>query len=449
MNFFESQKRAHRNTSFLLFLCFLSVCATIVAVYFAIMGCWVGLMASDEHNMLTHVNLRQFWNLDLFLWISAITAGLVAITSFIKAMELAKGGEVVAVMLGGRRIRPDTTHTDQRKAMNVVEEMAIACGIPVPPVYIIEEDSINAFAAGYSPRDAVIGVTNGCVERLSRTQLQGVIAHEFSHIFNGDMRININLVGVLHGLLAISMAGYILLRGASRSSHRSSNDRKGSGVGAILILGVLLYAIGWIGALFAKMIKAGISRQREFLADASAVQYTRDPSGIAGALKKIAMDAEGSSVSSPNAEEVSHFFFADGLASHFMNIFSTHPPLEERIRRIDPRMLLEGELPGEPVAGPAGDDAVAVSGLSAPLTKAQDVTSSIGNYTSEHLQYAHNLLAGMPLAMRSILRTPSGARAVIYAMLLNTDREAQSKQLEYLGVNADQLEKRDLEKLVP
>ena len=220
--------------------------------------------------------------------------------------------------------------------MNVVEEMAIASGTPTPPVYLLEQErGINAFAAGFTPSDAVIGVTRGCAEQLDRDQLQGVIAHEFSHILNGDMRLNIRLMGVLYGILVIGLIGTFLLRSSffAGAGRRRSRDNSALAIAAI---GAAVMAVGFIGSFFANLIQASVSRQREFLADASAVQFTRNPRGIAGALEKIAKLATGSRVAHPNASEASHLFFSQALAGGLQSLFATHPPLAERIRRLDP-----------------------------------------------------------------------------------------------------------------
>ena len=258
---------------------------------------------------------------------------------------LSRGGEVVARTLDGRPINSNTQDLNERRLLNVVEEMAIASGVPVPTVYLLENDkSINAFAAGFTPADAVIGVTRGTMELLNRDELQGVIAHEFSHVFNGDMRLNIRLMGVLHGITVIAMIGYVILRGTSGS-------RKGGGL-AILLLGGSLVVIGFVGVFFAKLIKSAVSRQREFLADASAVRYTRNPDGIAGALKKIGGLVYGAKIKSPRAEEASHFLFADGLRAKISSFqaLATHPPLTERIRRIDAGF--DGRFPTVEYPGP-------------------------------------------------------------------------------------------------
>ncbi|MEE8530100.1 MAG: M48 family metallopeptidase, partial [Nitrosomonadaceae bacterium] len=254
-----------------------------------------------------------------FAVVSAGVSVVVLMGSLYKIIALSAGGKTVAEALGGQLIPQNTGDLKQRKLLNVVEEMAIASGTPAPPVYLLmDEPGINAFAAGFTPRDAVIGITQGAIDHLSRDQLQGVIAHEFSHIFNGDMRLNIRLMGVLYGIVIIGMAGYYLLYSASFSRRRVSNNK---GVGGIMVLAIGLMVIGFSGTFFGNLIKAAVSRQREYLADASAVQFTRNPDGIAGALKRIGGLKFGSKVSNPDASEVSHAFFAQGV-SGFMQMLS-------------------------------------------------------------------------------------------------------------------------------
>jgi Zn-dependent protease with chaperone function len=203
--------------------------------------------------------------------------------------------------------------------------MALAAGVPMPQVYVLDQDAgINAFAAGHSPEDAAIGITRGGMTLLTRDELQGVIGHEFSHLLNGDMRLNIRIMGVLFGIVCLTVIGRVLLyaRGGNR------------GRAPMLLLGVALLVIGALGVLFGRLIQAALSRQREMLADASAVQFTRNPAGLAGALRKIGR--VGARIDSPHAGEVSHMFFENGLGKPVFGWLATHPPLAERIRALDP-----------------------------------------------------------------------------------------------------------------
>ncbi|MFC1497973.1 M48 family metallopeptidase [Verrucomicrobiota bacterium] len=440
MDFFQSQDAAKRQTSVLVFYYILAVILIMLGVYFAFAGIFIGV----ESKMTGETDFSKLWNLQLFLCVMAGTAAVVFGGSLYKISQLKQGGAAVAQMLGGRPVNTGTRDLNERKILNVVEEMAIASGTPVPPVFILnEEDGINAFAAGYSPGNAVIGVTRGCIEKLSRDELQGVIAHEFSHILNGDMRLNIRLMGVLSGILIIAIIGFQLMRVAAYSG-RSRSREKGGGAGALIALGLLLTIIGYIGVFFGKLIKSAVSRQREYLADSSAVQFTRNPLGIGGALKKIGGFVKGSRLQTAQAEEASHFFFSNGLASSFLGLMATHPPLSERIRRIDPSFdgkfskvkTTAGAAPKQQAAAVSGF-AAAPAGTGTYDARPEEVTSRIGMVRQEHLDYAANLLKSLPPAVAEAAREPFGARAVIYCLLLNKESKPRELQLQRLKQHAD------------
>ena len=329
MDFFEKQELARRRTKWLVVYFVLAILGIIAALHFGF--CAIFGQAFDDWEIL-----------------GVTAAGVIAsvgIASLVKIIQLAKGGKAVAEMLGGIPIDPATTDPSERRLRNVVEEMSLASGVPVPSVYLLDEESINAFAAGYGPTDAAIGVTRGCIENLTRDELQGVVAHEFSHILNGDMRLNIRLMGLLSGILFLAVLGGILVRiAASSPRNRSNNEKNGASLVALLLgAGAVLYLVGWIGVFFSKLIQAAVSRQREFLADASAVQFTRNPHGIAGALAKIGNLT--SRLQHPRAREASHMFFGNGLAESWFNLFATHPPIKERIAQIAPDLQLSEAAP--------------------------------------------------------------------------------------------------------
>lgn len=328
MDFFSHQDQARKRTTQLVLLFVAAVASLIVALNLLIAALFMGAEGNPDASLFDYVTLEQW------LWISAGVIAVIGGASLVKWLMLRGGGRVVAESLGGRLLLPNTQDFYERRLLNIVEEMALAAGMPVPPVYVLSDHSINAFAAGYQPSDAVIGVTKGCMEQLTRDQLQGVVAHEFSHILNGDMRLNIRLMAVLFGLLFIALIGRFMLEASARGSRvRSSN--KNNGAGAFMLLGAGLVVIGYAGVLFGNLIKAAVSRQREFLADASAVQFTRNPASISGALKVIGYGS-GSVISSPEREETAHLFFGQAIPFR-MQLFATHPPLIERIRRVEPR----------------------------------------------------------------------------------------------------------------
>jgi Zn-dependent protease with chaperone function len=324
MNFFQAQAKAKKNSLFLLFLFVLSVVLTSIIIAIVVLLILTQSSTYSSYDIFYIIEHNQFL---FFGKIIPSVFGILLFGSVYKFYELSRyGGNRVAQSLGGRLILRDTKDVDEQKLLNVVEEMSIASGISVPPVYILNDNSINAFAAGFSLDDVAIGVTKGCIEKLNRDELQGVVAHEYSHIFNGDMNLNMKLVGGLHGLLFIKELGRILMESSSHVSSSRSEGRSQA-----FLLGVLVFVVGFIGYLCGELIKAFISRQREYLADASAVQYTRNPYGIANALKKIGGDVFNKEESlKQEANLYSHMFF-----SNIASLFSTHPPIDKRIKRID------------------------------------------------------------------------------------------------------------------
>ena len=344
MNFFEAQDKARRNTLWLVLLFTLAVAGLIVLTNLFLLSVYVYL--KTEQFVVSPETLSYFYSWEEFAIVGLGVCLLVLGGSLFKALSLSGGGPTIAEMLGGRLVSHGTTDLQQRQLLNVVEEMAIAAGMPIPQVYLLSDTSINAFAAGLSPANAVIGITEGTLTRLNREELQGVIAHEFSHIANGDMRLNIRLLAILHGILLIGLVGYFMFR----SLRFAGRARKGAGgIFALAAIGVGLMVIGYAGSFFGQWIKAIVSRQREYLADSSAVQFTRNKDGIAGALKKIGGSSHvGSYLSSPSAPEYSHAYFANGISSFWQSLFATHPPLETRIRRIEPLSLIHISEPTRP-----------------------------------------------------------------------------------------------------
>ncbi|MFQ5755053.1 MAG: M48 family metallopeptidase, partial [Acidiferrobacterales bacterium] len=434
------------NTAKLVFLFALAVITLIIMTNLLVMMVF-GYIDSEQVRDGETLIRQMDWQ--TFAAVGAGVSVVILVGSLYKIMALSAGGKAVAESLGGQLIPQDTEDLHRRKLLNVVEEMAIASGTPAPPVYLLaDEPGINAFAAGFSPRDAVIGVTQGTIGHLTREQLQGVIAHEFSHIFNGDMRLNIRLMGVLNGVLIIGMIGYYILYSTSYSRHRRGSDK---GAAGILALAIGLMVIGFAGTFFGGLIKASVSRQREYLADASAVQFTRNSHGIAGALKRIGGLEYGSKVDNPGAPEVSHAFFAQGISGFMRVLAATHPPLAKRILRIDPHW--DGKFDySDKIDRPRGKDeaaktqtatherlpnkvaAVAVGAAVADVMKAID---QIGNPKPETINYARALISELPIAIKGAAREPYGARAVIYSLVLDKGQEVRAKQLKQLHDYAD------------
>lgn len=415
MDFFAAQDDARKSTKWLVLMFGAAVMSIVLLVYLAIV---VIFSYSNSEQMLEPL---QFWQPDLFVMVAGAVSALIVLGSLYRIVTLSSGGGVaVAESLGGRLVSRSTRDPLEQRLLNVVDEMAIAAGVPVPEVYVMDnERSINAFAAGYDVQHAVVAVTRGCLEQLKRDELQGVIGHEFSHIFNGDMRMNIRLMGFLHGILLLAIIGRMVLEGGAHSRSRNG--------GGAAFFGLALLVIGYVGLFFGRMIKAAVSRQREFLADASAVQFTRNPSGLAGALKRIGGFSEHT-IAHPNAEEASHMFFDTGVTMHF-NLLATHPPLEERIRRLEP--MFRGEV--RESAG--GEQAALYSGIASgqPIPVAPEtVRNSVGNYDERHLGYAHELLAAVPKNILEDVHDPLRARAVIYAMLATSLPRPSQQLVQYL-----------------
>lgn len=323
VNFFEHQQQAKRNTGLLVVLFFLAF--TLIIGFVAVVTAAVfGGIAVQQNG-----DYQFSWQ--PIAWVVLIVGGGILTAMLVKWLSLKPGGHVVAESLGGVRIEPNSTDPLERRILNVVEEMAIAANMPVPAVYLLpNEANINAFAAGYESKDAVIGLTRGAVETFSREQLQAVVAHEFSHILNGDMRLNIRLIAALAGILLIAHVGRMFLHSARFSTSR----RRGNG-NALPLIGLALFIIGYIGVFFGNIIKAAVSRQREYLADAAAVQFTRNPEALSGALQQIGAREYGSKIGHANADETAHLFFGQALSSWF-TLMATHPPLDKRIKRIQP-----------------------------------------------------------------------------------------------------------------
>src|SRR5271156_563338 len=435
MDFFERQDKARKKTKWLVIYFILAVAAMIFAVYIAAIVIFSGVQL-HQHRFNDEQPQFDLWNAQLFLGVALGTIAIILIGSSYKTMALAAGGSAVSEMMGARPVSSNTTDPDERKLLNVVEEMASASGVPVPQFYVMDdEDGINAFAAGHKTSDATVTVTRGCMKLLSRDELQGVIGHEFSHILNGDMRLNLRLMGIIFGILCLAIIGRVLLQTA-RGGGRSR------GQNPLPLLGIVLLLVGYIGVFFGRLIQAAVSRQREFLADASSVQFTRNPAGITGALKKIGgLGETGSRLSHAHAEELSHMFFGNGVSEPFIGLLETHPPLADRIRAFDPNF--DGKFPevrydenGQPpneISKPrhfqqmpnlfgtvVGGAILASGGMDEPpVIKSRHVLPNVGNPTPLHLEYAEKLRDSLPDSVKTAAHEPLDATALIYAMLLS------------------------------
>ncbi|NMP16022.1 M48 family metallopeptidase [Thalassotalea sp. Y01] len=435
MDFFQAQQNARRNTWRLGVLFLAAVFSLIAMTYLLVMALQAYLALDPDQALSMSLMTQQFeWRTAIF--VACIVAVVIFSGSAYKSISLGSGGKKIAELLGGQRVTHDSKDANEKMLLNVVEEMAIASGTPVPGVYILaHEPAINAFAAGYNSSDAVIGVTRGCIERLSREELQGVVAHEFSHLLNGDTRLNMRLIGVLHGILIIGYIGYYILR-----TVRGNNKN----TGAFLALGLGLIVIGFSGNFFGGLIKAGVSRQREYLADASAVQFTRSKEGIAGALYKIGHSDHGSLLDTPLAPQMSHAYFSSGVSSFVESMFATHPPLDKRIERISPHFKLqrkineqqrEDELKKQQRQQAKEQKQAKKEQFAKTLTSAvvaQKAIESVGKISDNNIDYAQQLLLEMPVNVIDAVRTPHGAQAFVYALILEADESLLKAQLSHL-----------------
>lgn len=492
MNFFQHQDNARKRTR-LLVLYYVMALFALALMFYALVVFIISMVDNSYAAQLRDVN---YFDPLLFLATSCGVVLVIGGASALKSLELAGGGgDAVAQQLGGKLLTSASTRDfKERQLLNIVEEMAIAAGINVPNVYLLDhEATINAFAAGFTPNTAAIGVTRGSLEYLNRDELQGVIAHEFSHILNGDMRINIRMISILFGLNLLLIIGWMIFRIAGESSRyraissRSDNNNSGGGVMLVLfVLGLGFVIIGVLGTFLSSLIQAAISRQREYLADASAVQFTRNPDGIAGALKKIGCPNVSSRIRSPNAGEASHMFIANIFGrSSFAELMATHPTLAERIHRIDPNfngvfptslqrvdsaqevqkeeakkakqpfnfgILGENGPLGNVLPSQSGGPNAAVgtvigaslldAGNAAPVPVAMKVppkvAEQVGAMQSGKVTVADSLLHAIPDPIRQLAREPLGARAIICAVLLDPRADIRDKQLAILAEKLDQ-----------
>jgi len=454
MDFFERQHKAKKKTGVLVFL--FGVAVLLISLLNFLIIAAVIPFVDEERNSSTLQDPM------LAMYVVLGTFVVISLAGLYRKSQLSDGGSSIASMMGGRLVNMASTDPDEQKLMNVVEEMAIASSVPMPEVFVMnEEKAINAFAAGYTVHDAVIGVTDGCMRRLSRDELQGVIAHEFSHILNQDMRLNLRLVAVVFGLFVLSQLGRLMIQiGFNSSGRRSSSNRDEGGGGAVIgIAGLGIMAAGGLGILMGNLIKSAVSRQREYLADSSAVQFTRNPEGLAGALKKIGAMATGSRLLTPHAEEASHMFFGNGMRESWFSFAATHPPLLNRILLLEPSF--DGDFSGVkfeerrssaakpdskarrtqagipiPGVGDALGQALppVIMGLAAAgqvqVGSAAAVADSIGNPTQQHIDFAAALLASLPEAVRTAAHDTHDACALVFALLLDPkDGPVQKKQL--------------------
>ncbi|MFC1720233.1 M48 family metallopeptidase [Pseudomonadota bacterium] len=427
MNFFEHQHRARKQSRWLILVFIMAVVAIVAAIDLLLL---IALGATSEPGAqpLSAAGMVAA-NAPLLMGGAIASVAVIGLASLFKTASLRSGGGQVARQLGGTLVESDTRDANRRRLRNVVEEIALASGVPVPEIYVLEHESgINAFAAGFTPSDAAVAVTRGALEKLNRNELQGVIAHEFSHILNGDMRINIRLMGTLFGILLLAIIGRRVLI----HSHLAGRSRDKNGA-AILLIAFGLMAVGYLGLFFGRWIKAAVSRQREYLADASAVQFTRDPDGISGALKKIAVYSDASYMNA-DTEEISHMLFGDGRK---MIMFSTHPPLNERIRRVDPGFQpeeldrLAATILRDELKSRKADESRQQkdSEPDKPGFDAGGIINGIGQPDWGRMLMAAAISASIPENIGEAAHSTEWAPEVLFYTLLDSEKEVREQQL--------------------
>ena len=460
MNFFAQQQRARTLTfRLILLLCIAVICLIIIttialsSLLYFFQNHVTSIHAVTAYSQSYSEHFLQLIQSSYFVWIVVTITLVIATGSFYKYLQLQRGGEYIALALNGRLINSDTQNTDEKRLLHVVEEMAIASGMPLPKVYILPEQGINAFAAGNDWQKAVIGITQGCIETLSRDELQGIVAHEFSHIFNGDMRLNLRLVAILHGILLIGLCGELILHPSiyrrTTTSKRKNNQKQ------LFFLGMGLIIIGYAGVFFGNLIKAAVSRQREFLADASAVQYTRNPFGIGRALNRITTHHSHSEITHPKTAQFTHMYFAEGMINNFLHIFATHPPIKDRLKRIFPSGIPDfnqehttTHTSTQPTDTTSKTDKLKQVSPLVSTFAPEVIPTSIDNkntgaaHNQNDLQYtlssnsAIEAWKNLPSSLLQAAHHAFSARAIIYGLLLTKELATRKQQVDYLKASA-------------
>lgn len=450
MNFFEHQDKARRKTKVLVLYFLLAIITIVGGINALVYGTAYYITVKDYH-------YQYILDVPYWLYITPVILSVILLGTLFKMIALRGGGKAVAKMVNAQPIYPSTQNFKEKRLINVVEEMSIASGVPMPKLYLLpNEPAINAFVAGIKPNDTVLVVTQGALDTFNRAELQAVIGHEYSHIFNSDMRINLKLIGLLAGITAVSQLGYFILR------TQTGTNKKGGG-GLFAAFGIAAMLIGYIGVFFARIIKAAISRQRELLADACSVQYTRYPQGLVSAFKKMILHTSGSKLESTQAEDISHLCFGDAMGIHFFGgLLATHPSLDKRIKAIDPNNQYEilpetGEMP-DPAEKPQPKEKNALEGFIAPMailaatgadakirTSKQEVKESIGNPSLAHLHYAAKLHKNLPEELMTLLHSPDEIGLVYFMLMLARFPEDATLKEKLI----EKVERPKLEKIKP
>lgn len=452
MNFFEHQERARKKTSLLIFYFALAIFLIITAIDLIALGLVLFFKDPNIIHMVSEFDISSASPepiyitpdliIKLFIHIAVVISPtiivIIALGTVFRMLSLTSGGISVAELAGATPLDLDTQDINERKFINIVEEMSIASGIPVPKLYIMrDETAINAFVAGIHPADTVMVVTEGALTQLNRDELQGVIGHEFSHIFNSDMQISVRLIGILAGVLLIGQLGGFILRSLTRSgtssrSSSSSSKKGGDNLLFIFLLGLGLYIVGYIGLFFGRLIKAGISRQRESLADACSVQFTRNPTGLVGALQKIDQYSKDTILKTAHAEDINHLCFCPSVSIYFTQLLESHPPLKDRITALDPDGIYRLELSKKPIDTKMQPPPKTLNDALPAMYGIIGVQSSIGNPSDAHVDLAISLLHNIPDPIRQASHNPDKIELLYYALILSKDPEKYKVGLEFI-----------------
>lgn len=457
MDFFEHQDNARQHTWKLIGYFSIAVIIIVLAVNAAAWATWVLFVQYSElPSPGWQELLSRWWQSKYFLLAAGGTLFLILIGSLIQWMNLSKGGPAVAKMVGARSVSEFKYDEKVTQFTNVVEEMSIASGTPVPQLFVMDrETGINAFVAGYQLEDTVMVVTRGLLDTLDREQIQAVTGHEFSHILNGDMRLNMRLMSLLAGILMIGQFGKFLLAMGTRPRHSYRRTNKQSSTIPLIVFGLIIWLIGGIGVYFGRLIKAAVSRQREFLADASSVQFTRNPNALAGALNQIKKHQENSLLSNRHAEDMSHLCFGASLNfSSWLGNLSTHPPLDERIKRVSPNFLVIEKRQSQhkevfeptPATTQAFAGGAALSGTAATgaLLSSQTIIGTVGRTQNSHLDLAHQLYRQIPEKLRTVLHQSAGAKAFCIAIIVKELSSDELRALAFSKIGAEHKAVKDL-----
>ena len=457
MDFFSAQDEARKKTTLMITLFAIAVVLLVVLTNLFLMAAMaIAAGESDPGHLPGVAGFMQQFSWPQFFTVGSGVAAVILLGSLFRSWTMGRGGKAVAEMLGGSLISSSSREPEHRRLLNIVEEISIASGTQTPLVYVMQDEpGINAFAAGITTGDAAIVVTRGCLSQLNRAELQGIIAHEFSHILNGDMRLNMRLIGILFGILMLGLIGRFLIRISATSR---SSSKQGNGL-PLIALGAGLFILGYAGTFIGNLIKASVSRQREYLADASAVQFTRNPDGIGGALIRIGALKNGSLLRNADAAEFSHTFFSEGVRNNYLSLLATHPPLKQRIVRILPQWDgkfiaadIERRRPAQQINKPAADSDAQRRRMVAETTVLLELFQHIGQSArpdAETIAYAADMVGSIPQAVLQNSRDPYSARAIVFALLVDTDVDKAAQQISVLQKHTEEGVARLTRQLLP